>query len=115
MHEYALIQSLVERVEAEARARDASRVHRLSVRIGEQSGVDIELFRTAFMTFRERSVCADAELEIEAVPAIWQCARCQRLIAAGEVLRCPRCDRPARLASGDDIMLERIEMEVPDV
>jgi len=115
VHEYSIIASLVDRVQREVDARPGAIVRKLYVRIGELAGVELDLLRTAFMTFRERSVCADAELEIEAVPAIWQCARCQRLIAAGEVLRCPRCDRPARLASGDDIMLERIEMEVPDV
>jgi hypothetical protein len=36
-----------------------------------------------------------------------------RVIPPGSVLRC--CDSPARLAAGDDILLERIEMEVPDV
>jgi Zn finger protein HypA/HybF involved in hydrogenase expression len=29
------------------------------------------------------------------------------------VLRCSRCDVPARLMEGDEIMLDRIEMEVP--
>jgi len=49
------------------------------------------------------------------VPAVWRCSRCDQPIAAGAVLRCPSCGRPARLASGDGIILERIEMEVPDV
>jgi Zn finger protein HypA/HybF involved in hydrogenase expression len=29
------------------------------------------------------------------------------------MLQCPRCGVPARLAQGDEIVLDRIEMEVP--
>ena len=31
----------------------------------------------------------------------------------GQVLRCSACGSPARLAGGDEIMLDRIELEVP--
>ena len=112
VHEYSLIQSLVERVEAEAHARAATAVHRLSVRIGEQSGVDVELFRTAYLTFRERTMCERAELDVEVVPVEWACEQCAQRIEPGQPLRCPICRRPARLAAGDEIILDRIEMEV---
>jgi len=112
MHEYSLIQALVERVEQEARARHAASVHRLSVRIGEMAGVDVGLFRTAYDTFRERTVCADATLDIELVPAAWACQSCAAPIERGRPLRCDRCGQPARLVTGDEIMLDRIELEV---
>ena len=112
MHEYALVQSLVERVESEARARDASAVHRLQVRIGELSGVDVELFRTAYLTFRERTICEHADLDVETVPVQWACERCAHPVEVGRALRCPICSCPARLVAGDEIILERIEMEV---
>lgn len=113
MHEYSIIAALVDRVEREARARPGAIVRKLHVRIGELAGVEIPLLRTAFETFRERTVCEAAELAIAAVPAVWRCLRCDRELAPGAVLRC--CDRPARLAGGDDIFLDRIEMEVRDV
>ena len=112
MHEYSLIQSLVERVEAEAAARSASAVHRLSVRIGEHAGVDVDLFKTAYLTFRERTVCERAALDVVMVPVEWACPACGRSIERGEVLRCPDCTTPARLIAGDEIILDRIEMEV---
>ena len=113
MHEYSIVQALVERVEREARACGAAAVHRLSIRIGELSGVDVGLLTTAFATFRDRTICEGAELAVESVPARWECPRCQRDVGAGSLLRCGRCDVPARLASGDEIVLDRIEMEVP--
>jgi hydrogenase nickel incorporation protein HypA/HybF len=115
VHEYSIVASLIDRVQHEAAMHGADRVHRLHVKIGEQSGVEIDLLRTAFETFRERSVCDGAELAIEAVPAVWACPACGRPIERGAVLRCPTCERPARMTSGDEIVLARIEMEVPDV
>lgn len=115
MHEYSIVAALVDRVQRELDGRPGAIVRRLHLRIGELAGVELDLLRTAFETFRERSVCAAAELEITRVPAVWRCRRCDLPIATGAVLRCPRCRRPAELASGDDIILERIEMEVRDV
>jgi hydrogenase nickel incorporation protein HypA/HybF len=112
MHEYSIVQALLERVEAEARVRHAAAVHRLSVRIGELSGVDVGLLTTAYMTFRERTICQGAELDVRSVPARWECPECREEVRAGTMLRCVRCGAPARLSCGDEIVLDRIEMEV---
>ena len=112
MHEYSLVQALVERVEQQVREHHASAVHRLSVRIGELAGVDIELFTTAYMTFRERTVCEHAALHVDVVPAVWACRSCNAAIERGRPLQCPACGEPARLVSGDEIMLDRVELEV---
>lgn len=113
MHEYSLVQALVERVEAEAARRKATAVHRLQVRIGELSGVDPELFQTAYDTFREGTICAEAPLALERVAATWSCPRCGRRIARGAPLRCDDCGEPARLDEGGDALtLMRVELEV---
>ena len=102
------------RVEEEARRRQALRIHGLSVRLGELSGVDPELFRTAYETFREGTICASTPLTLRQVTATWSCPRCRRPILRGEVLTCPDCKEPARLDEGGDALtLDRIEMEVP--
>ena len=54
-------------------------------------------------------------LNAREVPALWRCPGCGEGLARGARLHCPTCDRPARLAAGDEIVLERIELEVPDV
>ena len=112
MHEYSIVQALVDRVEREARAHNATAVHRLSVRIGALAGVEADLLASAYDICRTGTLCAGAELAIESVPARWACPDCGREVTAGEVLRCPGCGSPARLASGDEINLDRIEMEV---
>ncbi len=114
MHEYSLVEALVRRVEEEARRRGALAVHALAVRIGELSGVDPELFQTAYETFRAGTICASASLAVRRVEATWSCPRCRRPVKRGAVLACPDCREPARLDDGGDALtLDRIEMEVP--
>jgi hydrogenase nickel insertion protein HypA len=113
MHEYSIVQALVERVEREAQARGATGVHRLSVCIGELAGVDVGLLTTAYETFRERTICEGADLEVRTTPARWECPACGAPIARGALLACGTCAVPARLAAGDEIVLDRIELEVP--
>lgn len=111
MHEYSIVQALLDRVEAEARSHEATLVYRVRVRIGELAGVEPELLHSAFELVRESTMCAGAELEIVPSAAIWECRDCGTSISRGAVLRCRTCEGPARLASGDEILLEQIEME----
>jgi hydrogenase nickel incorporation protein HypA/HybF len=115
MHEYSIVASLIDRVQQEAAAHGGARVHRLHVKIGELSGVEVDLLKTAFDTFRERTICEGAEMKIDTVAPSWACPSCKRTVARGAILRCDTCGRPARMIAGDEIILERIEMEAPDV
>jgi hydrogenase nickel incorporation protein HypA/HybF len=114
MHEYALIQALITRVEAEARQRGALKVHGLSVRVGELSGVDPGLFQIAYDTFRAGTVCDGAPLTLTPVAARWACPTCKVAIPRGAALRCQACQTPARLDDGGDALtLDGIDLEVP--
>jgi hydrogenase nickel incorporation protein HypA/HybF len=112
MHEYSLVRALADRVEQEARERRATAVGRVAVRIGSMSGVEPELFASAFTLCRE-GLLAQAELDIRRSEAAWACPQCSAAIPAGAVLRCEACGVPAKMISGDEILLEQIEMEVP--
>lgn len=114
MHEYSLIQALISRVEAEAAKHGAARVHALTVRLGELSGVEPELLATAFEMARTGTACEGAALRMDRVAAVWSCPGCKKVFARGDVLRCAACARPAALNEGADALtLDRIEMEVP--
>lgn len=111
MHEYSIVQSLVDSVAAAVGAREAS-VYRVDVSIGELAGVDCALLTTAFEVFRAGTICEHAALQIDRIAALWECPRCRAAIVRGGFLRCPSCNEPARLAAGDEIVLQRIELEV---
>jgi hydrogenase nickel incorporation protein HypA/HybF len=112
MHEYSVARALLRRVEAEARRRHATRVRRVAVRIGELSGVQAELLASAYALAREGTACHEAELEVHPVAARWSCRDCGKEPAPGAALRCPACAGEVQLSSGDEMLLERIELEV---
>lgn len=111
MHEYSIVQSLVESVAAAVGGRAAA-VQRVDVAIGELAGVDYTLLATAFEVFREGTLCEHATLTIDRVLVRWECSHCGVEMPRGGFLRCALCDSPARLAAGDEIVLQRIELEV---
>jgi len=112
MHEYSVIQSLVDSVEAQVAQHPGAAVKRLRVSIGELSGVDTTLLASAYEVFRGGTICEGALLEIVPVRARWTCKNCGREIPKGEVLRCQPCDAEAKLAGGDEIILDQVELEV---
>lgn len=113
MHEYSIVQAMFDQIEQTMRAKGAFAVRGVRVRIGEVAGIDVSLLQTAYDTFRPGTMCADAPLEIEQVPVRWSCPAGHGDIEPGTPLACPRCAQPARLISGDEIILERLELEVP--
>jgi hydrogenase nickel insertion protein HypA len=113
MHEYSIIQALFDQIEHVASDRRAVSVRRVHVRIGHAAGVDVQLLRTAYDTFRVRTICDGAPLDIEEVPERWSCPGGLGDIPKGRPLTCRTCGQPARLLSGDEIILERLELEVP--
>lgn len=112
MHEYSIVRALLDRVEQEARAHGADTVVRIRLAIGALSGVEAPLLASAFELARIGTCAEGAELEMRTVDPRWVCRDCERAIPAGDALRCGACGAPARLAAGDELILERLEMEV---
>jgi hydrogenase nickel incorporation protein HypA/HybF len=115
MHEYSIIDALMRQIDSEAKRIHATKVHRVELRIGDLAGVERDLLAFAFEAYRENTICDGAELAIHPVAARWECRNCDAPQPAGGALRCASCQQPLTLAEGDEIILERMEMEVPDV
>jgi hydrogenase nickel incorporation protein HypA/HybF len=115
MHEYSIVQALLRRVEESIRAYEVTAVRGLRLRIGALSGVDGSLLRIAYELCAPGTCCDGAALDIEDVPVCWRCPRCGQEPPAGQRLVCPGCGGPVRLAAGDEIVLEKIDLEVNDV
>ena len=60
MHEYSIVQALLEQCEEHAKANDSTKITKVVTKIGKLSGVEPHLLETAFETFKERKgVCRD--------------------------------------------------------
>lgn len=115
MHEYSIVQAILARVRETARERGATGVTSVTVRVGEAAGVEVELLRTAWEAFRGAGGVGEPRLRVLGSAVRWACRSCDVAIDAGGPLRCARCGYTARLVAGDEILLERVELEMPEV
>jgi hydrogenase nickel incorporation protein HypA/HybF len=111
MHEYSIASSLLAMAQEQVAKHAAQRVVGLDLRVGELAGVEVGLLETAWSLVRERSCCEGVDLVITSVEARWECTRCGERIARGGLLSCPACGVKALLVRGDELFLDRIEME----
>jgi hydrogenase nickel incorporation protein HypA/HybF len=112
MHEFSIMQSTLETAARETRAAGATRIHRVKLRIGKLSGVVPEALQFAFDALKTDSPAAEAELEIEAVPAVCWCAGCAAEFETADLTyECPRCHQPSgELRRGAEMELAALEI-----
>ncbi|MBW2385932.1 MAG: hydrogenase maturation nickel metallochaperone HypA [Deltaproteobacteria bacterium] len=112
MHEYSIASALLRMAEEHAHKHDATHVVDLHIRVGELSGVEVSLLETAWSLVRAGSLCEGVDLSIVRVAAHWTCRDCQASLDRGGLLVCQTCGGRVVLSTGDDLVLDRIEMEV---
>ena len=113
MHELAVCQALLDRVEGVAAARGACGVTRVAVRVGPLSGVEPRLLARAFTVARAGTCAHAARLEIEAAPVRVACTECgaQSEVAANRLL-CAACGGyRIRLIAGDELQLTALDLQ----
>ena len=76
MHEYSIVQSLLDSCEEHARENNSTNVTKVIVKIGVLSGVEPDLLQTAFDTFKEKTVCEKAEFIINHQKVVISCLSC---------------------------------------
>lgn len=100
MHEYSIVQALIEQCETYAVENDAKKIIKAVIKIGMFSGVEPHLLQIAFDTFKEKTVCDTCELVMNIQPLVITCHTC----GAHYTL-----DRPHYLCqecNGDNIIIE---------
>lgn len=112
MHELSLMEQVRQQALAAAAAEGASRIEAITLRVGELAGVEIEALRFAFPVVMEDTIAAQAELRIEAEPAICDCEVCGRCFRARDgCCDCPDCGTISRrLLSGRGLRLVALEV-----
>lgn len=113
MHELSVCNALIGQVERIAREHDAAAVASIVIRIGPLSGVEPELLRRAYPIAAAGTVADAAELVIGTADVVVRCSQCneESRVPANRLL-CRACgDFRTRVVSGDELLLERVELE----
>lgn len=113
MHEYSIVQSLIESCETHAKENNASRVTKVVVKIGVMSGVEPHLLEEAFAVFKEGSICSECEFVMNVQKVKIECAECQSVseLEKNEYV-CPTCGTAnVKVIDGEEMFLMQLEME----
>lgn len=114
MHELSIAQSLIDTACEEAQRAGASRVCRISLRIGALAGVVKEALQFSFELAAEGTLCEGAELDIEDVALTVMCPACNapRTLPQAWHFSCPDCGAPAsEILTGRELDLVSLEIE----
>jgi len=113
MHEYSIVQALLQQCEHHAEANDAQKVTKVVIKIGVLSGVEPHLLQTAFDTFKEDTVCAGAILEIIHQKVVIHCHDCKEdFTIEKHEYACPSCGGSSvKIVDGEELLLMQLEME----
>jgi hydrogenase nickel incorporation protein HypA/HybF len=112
MHEVSLLENTLELALGYAQQQGASRIHRLTLRVGQLSGVIPEALRFAFEVVVQGTIAETAQLEIETIPAICYCSSCQQDFQPTDwIYECPACQQLCtELRQGRDLELVSLEV-----
>ncbi len=113
MHEFSIVNALLEMCEQNAKDHNMAKVTKVEIKIGKLSGVEPHLLETAFNTFKEDSMCHDAEFVMHLQEVVVHCPECQKNVIIEEnVFQCPTCkSTECTVVDGEEMYLMRLEME----
>ena len=113
MHELSIVNSLIDLCEQNAKIHNAKKITKVYVKIGKLSGIEPHFFHITFDTFKQNSICENAELimNIEGLKiACFECGSISELDINEFV--CPKCKSiEIKTIEGEDMMLQSLEME----
>jgi hydrogenase nickel insertion protein HypA len=113
MHEYSIVQALLEQCENHVKANDATKVTKVVTKIGKLSGVEPHLLETAFETFKEKTVCDGAEFVMNLQNLVLYCNECKKESEQSEIrYLCEHCQSTdVSVIDGEEMYLMSLEME----
>jgi len=113
MHEYSIVQALLNQCEEIAQENKVEKIAKIVTKIGVMSGVEIHLFQIAFDTFKEGTMCDEAELIINEQKLKLHCNSCEAEFEIDEVRYvCKECESlDVKVIDGEEMYLMSLEME----
>ena len=112
MHELGVVFHMVDLLEDAARENGLSKITKVTVSLGEVSGVVTDFFEDAWLWASQRNdLLKDAELVIYQITAVNVCNDCGRTYeAVAHGRTCPHCNSPrTEILHGTELEIDSIE------
>jgi len=111
MHEVSIIQNVIKIVTQKALESKLTRINKVSLRIGELSGVMPESLNFAFESCIQGTMLEESKLGIENVSALGRCEECNLEFPIGHFHKlCPICNKfCTSIVRGYELYVDTIE------
>ena len=113
MHEYSMVQSLIDSCKKHVKENDATKVTKIVVKIGVLSGVEPYLLQSAFEMFKIDTICHEANLVLNIQKMKIRCnnCNCEQELDKNEFI-CPKCaSYSLKVLDGEEMYLMSLELE----
>lgn len=112
MHEMAIAEGILNIAFDYAAQNQSTKLVRITLNIGEMSGVEIEALNMSFEALTKNTIAEGAELVINWIPIIGECNKCGKEFKIARYnFFCPECDGILILKSGRELQVESLDME----
>ena len=112
MHEMGIVIHLAKTLDETAKENDLTKIGKVTLQVGEVSGIMTDLFEDCFNYFRKKHpVLTDCELVLETIPAVTYCGNCEQTYETVRYGRqCPYCGSGETwLVKGNECIIKEIE------
>jgi hydrogenase nickel incorporation protein HypA/HybF len=112
MHELGVVFTTMDTLEDLGRENELCQIARVTMRLGEVSGILQDYFVDCWQWAQKRSdLLRDSRLELEVIPAVTLCTACERTYPTVRHGRtCPHCGSDQTyLLAGNEIEIKEIE------
>ncbi|MGC8667226.1 MAG: hydrogenase maturation nickel metallochaperone HypA [Chthonomonadales bacterium] len=112
MHEVSIMENILAIVEPPARAAGAASITRITLVVGELSGVAPEALEFAFQALSPGTLAEHAELVIRRIPVRCFCRTCRKEFQpAGPFYECPSCGGlTTEITAGRELQIASVEI-----
>ena len=117
MHEMGIVLHLAKTLDETAEEQDIVRIGKVTLQVGEVSGIMTDLFTDCWNYFKVRHpVLKDSELVLEEIRAVTHCDSCGRNYPTVKYGRtCPHCGSGETwLITGNECIIKEIEAETEE-
>ena len=110
MHEVSMMQNTLDIAIAQAKQNNATKIDRLTMNIGELSGVIPEALEFAFKVLTNKTIAENAQLEINFIAVVCHCQKCDcDFQPEAYIYECPQCGQiSSDVISGRELELDSV-------
>lgn len=117
MHEYSVVSSLIDVCEKQAKKSNAKQINKITLQVGRLSGIEAHFMESCFDTFKEDTVCHNAQLIMKIIDVEIYCKECKskRIVLDNNFL-CQVCkSTQTEILQGQELLVESIEILGNDI